>query len=40
MENYKIDPVNKSLIVTATFEKAMNNPTSDEYQLYVQLPIY
>lgn len=37
MENYKINLVNKTLIVTASFEKAMNDPTSDEYRLYIQL---
>ena len=37
MENYKFNPVSKTLIVTAAFEKAMNNPTSEEYSLYVQL---
>ena len=37
MENYKINFVSKTLIVTAAFEKAMNNPTSDAYRLYVQL---
>lgn len=37
MENYKINPVSKTLIVSAAFEKAMNDPNSDEYRLYVQL---
>lgn len=37
MENYKIDLVSKTLIVTASFEKAMNDPASEEYRLYVQL---
>lgn len=37
METYKINPVTKTLIVTAAFEKAMNDPTSEEYRLYVQL---
>ena len=37
MENYKFNPVSKTLIVSAAFAKAMNNPTSDEYQLYIQL---
>jgi len=37
MENYKINLVTKTLIVTSAFEKAMNNPESEEYQLYVQL---
>lgn len=37
MENYKLNPVNKTLTVTAAFEKAMNAPTSEEYKLYIQL---
>ena len=37
MESYKFDPVSKTLIVTAAFEKAMNNPGSEEYRLYIQL---
>lgn len=37
MENYKFNPVSKTLIVTAAFEKAMNNPASEEYRLYIQL---
>ena len=37
MENYKFNPVTKTLIVTAAFEKAMNNPTSEEYQRFIQL---
>ena len=37
METYKINPVTKTLIVTAAFEKAMNDPTSEEYRLYVQI---
>ena len=37
MENYKFNPVSKTLIVTAAFEKAMNNPGSEEYRLYIQL---
>ena len=37
MENYKINFASKTLIVTAAFEKAMNNPKSEEYGLYVQL---
>jgi len=37
MENYKINPVTKTLIVTSAFEKAMENAESEEYQLYVQL---
>lgn len=36
MENYKFNPVSKTLIVTAAFEKAMNDPTTPEYGLYVQ----
>lgn len=35
--NYKINFASKTLIVTAAFEKAMNDPTSPEYTLYVQL---
>lgn len=35
--NYKINPVTKTLIVTAAFEKAMNDPASPEYSLYIQL---
>ena len=35
--NYKINPITKTLIVTAAFEKAMNDPTSPEYDLYIQL---
>lgn len=37
MENYKINLVTKTLIVTAAFEKAMNDPASEEYGLYIQL---
>lgn len=37
MENYKFNPVSKILTVTAAFEKAMNDPNSDEYKLFVQL---
>lgn len=37
METYKINPVTKTLIVTAAFEKAMNDPASPEYALYIQL---
>lgn len=37
MENYKFNPVSKTLIVTAAFERAMNNPDTSEYQLYIQL---
>ena len=37
METYKFNPVTKILIVTAAFEKAMNNPSSEEYALYIQL---
>lgn len=35
--NYKINFASKTLIVTAAFEKAMNDPTSPEYALYIQL---
>lgn len=35
--NYKINFASKTLIVTAAFEKAMNDPTSPEYALYAQL---
>lgn len=37
MENYKINLVSKTLIISAAFEKALNDPTSNEYRLYVQL---
>ena len=37
MESYKINFVNKTLVITASFEKAMNSPDSEEYRLYVQL---
>ncbi len=37
MESYKVNFVTKTLIVTTAFEKAMNNPESKEYQLYIQL---
>ena len=37
MENYKIDFERKTLIVTAAFEKAMNDPATPEYSLYIQL---
>lgn len=37
MENYKINPVSKTLIVSTAFEKALNRPDSDEYRLYIQL---
>ena len=37
MENYKINFVSKTLIVTTAFEKAMNNPDSEEYKRYIQL---
>ena len=37
MESYKIDFMSKTLIMTAAFEKALNDPQSDEYKLYIQL---
>ena len=37
MENYKFNPVSKTLIVTAAFEKAMNDPNSNEYRLFIRL---
>lgn len=37
MEKYKINLVSKTLIVTAAFEKAMNDPPSAEYERYIQL---
>lgn len=37
MENYKLDPVSKTLVVSAAFAKAMNDPTSEEYKLFVRL---
>ena len=37
METYKFNPVTKTLIVTAAFEKAMNKPGSEEYRLYIKL---
>ena len=37
MENYKINIVSKTLIISSAFEKAMNDTASDEYRLYVQL---
>lgn len=37
MESYKINPITKTLIVSAAFEKAMNDPTCEAYALYVQL---
>lgn len=37
MENYKINPVSKTLIISTAFEKAMSNPESEEYRYYVQL---
>lgn len=37
MENYKFNPVSKTLVVSAAFEKAMNSPDTPEYQLYIQL---
>ena len=37
MENYKLNPVSKTLIISAAFERAMNNPDSEEYRLYTQL---
>lgn len=37
MENYKITPVSKTLIISTAFEKAMNDPATPEYSLYVQL---
>lgn len=37
MENYKLNAVSKTLIISAAFEKAMNNPESEEYQRYIQL---
>ena len=37
MESYKFNPVTKTLIVTAAFEKAMNEPESEEYKFYVKL---
>lgn len=37
MENYKINPVTKTLTVTAAFEKAMNDLKSEEYRLFIRL---
>lgn len=37
MESYKINPVTKTLIVSTPFEKAMNDPISEEYKLFIQL---
>ena len=37
MEQYKIDFVNKTLIVSAAFERKMNDLGSNEYKLYVKL---
>lgn len=37
MNGYKFDIVSKTLAVTAAFEKAMNDPASEEYRFYVQL---
>ena len=37
MENYRINPVSKTLTISAAFEKAMSNPESEEYRYYVQL---
>ena len=37
MENYKINIISKTLIISSAFEKAMNDAASDEYRLYVQL---
>ena len=37
MENYKINPVSKTLTISVAFEKAMSNPESEEYRYYVQL---
>lgn len=33
MEKYKFDAMSQSLTITADFAKAMNNPSSEEYQL-------
>lgn len=37
MKSYKINPVTKTLIISAAFEKSMNDLASDEYALYAQL---
>ena len=37
MESYKINFASKTLTVTGAFEKAMNDPASPEYRLYIQL---
>ncbi len=37
MQSYKIDFMSKTLIMTAAFEKALNDTSSDEYKLYIQL---
>lgn len=37
MQSYKIDFMSKTLIMTAAFEKALNDPSSEEYKLYIQL---
>jgi len=37
MNTYKIDFMSKTLIMTAAFEKALNDPSSEEYKLYIQL---
>lgn len=37
MQSYKIDFMSKTLIMTAAFEKALNDISSEEYKLYIQL---
>ena len=37
MEQYKIDFMNKTLIVSAAFEKAMQDTESAEYKLFTTL---
>ena len=35
---YKIDFVNNTLTMSKAFEEALNNPNSEEYKLFLQLP--
>lgn len=37
MKNYKFDFNTQTLTITKDFEKKMMNPTSTEYQIYIQL---
>ena len=37
MENYKFDAINKTLVMSAAFERAVSDTTSAEYRLYKRM---